>query len=623
MPCFLRMLSTRAIAVICLTAFFQLGMQAQAPVTVDSSFSSAWLVPATLRDASYTFSANSVFSGVYDTAFRPAQKPFLTFGTDLSRYWLKFKVQNNLPHPKTLVLRLNRKNIAYFQLWAKNPDSTLHDLGAVGASVHGDARFALSDGYHYAVTLPPGESEFLAASSNHIGAMYLALQLHSPDSFGLLTRQNMVLFGIFLGVLAVSFVFSLILFAQYRDVTYLLYGVYLLNILAREAYNYSADFGLLSHIGHQCVSYLIAATYGLFLRKFLQLWEMSPRMDKLVQAYVGGVVVSVALVWLLDGTGHLDILQHIFTVVNVFFILFTLNALYLSFRHFRRSPRARLALWAFLPLSMSFIAILLRNLAIIPAWPFIQHAVVLGFILEALVFTIGFSRWHRTVESDRKLLQLKLAVEQQEKQLAVQAAEQRVKDRIARDLHDDVAASMSGIRILSQVAHSQFSQKAPDAAPLLLQISQNAQSTLESISDLIWAVKPHADYLNDMADRMREYAVKMLDAKDIDYEMNIPRNLPMRDLDIETRRSIYLIFKEALNNAMKYSECSRINISLQVENERLNLRVADNGGGFDSAVARRGNGLMNMEKRARDIGGDFYITTAPGQGTDVRFSLPL
>ena len=107
MPCFLRMLSTKAIAVICLTAFFQLGMQAQARVTVDSAFSSAWLVPATLCDTSHTFSADNVFSGVYDTAFRPSQKPFLTFGTDLSRYWLKFRVQNNLSHPKMLVLRLN------------------------------------------------------------------------------------------------------------------------------------------------------------------------------------------------------------------------------------------------------------------------------------------------------------------------------------------------------------------------------------------------------------------------------------------------------------------------------------------------------------------------------------
>jgi len=616
-------LSIKAIAAICFTVFLQTGAWAQHPVPVDSFFMSAWVTPALLRDASHTFSAGGVFSGTFDTAFHLGQKSFLTFGTDLSRYWLRFEVQNNLPHSKTLVLRLNRKNIAYFQLWLKKPDGTLLDLGTVGAPTHNDARFALSDGYHYPVTLPPGKSEFLAATSNHIGAMYLALQLHSPDSFGLLTRQNMVLFGVFLGVLAVSFVFSLILFAQYRDVMYLLYGVYLLNILAREAYNYSADFSLLSHIGHQCVSYLIAATYGLFLRKFLQLWEMSPRMDKLVKGYVGGVIISVTVIWVLEKAGQQHALQYLFTVVNAFFILFTLNALYLSFRHFHRSPRARLALVAFLPLSMAFIAILLRNLAFIPAWPFIQHAVVLGFILEALVFTIGFSRWHRSVESDRRLLQLKLAVEQQEKQLAVQAAEQRVKDRIARDLHDDVAASMSSIRILSQVAHRQFAQKAPDAAPLLLQISQNAQSTLESISDLIWAVKPHADYLNDMADRMREYAVKMLDAKDIDYEMNIPRNLPMLDLDIETRRNIYLIFKEAVNNAMKYSQCSRISISLQVENECLNLCVADNGVGFDTVTAQRGNGLTNMEKRARDSAGQFQIKTAPGQGTAVRFSLPL
>jgi signal transduction histidine kinase len=86
-----------------------------------------------------------------------------------------------------------------------------------------------------------------------------------------------------------------------------------------------------------------------------------------------------------------------------------------------------------------------------------------------------------------------------------------------------------------------------------------------------------------MADRMREHAQKFLDAKDIDYQLNIPRNLPVMELDIEARRNAFLIFKEAINNAMKHSECTRMDISLLADLEKMTLLVADNGIGFNVA----------------------------------------
>ena len=100
-------------------------------------------------------------------------------------------------------------------------------------------------------------------------------------------------------------------------------------------------------------------------------------------------------------------------------------------------------------------------------------------------------------------------------------------------------------------------------------------------------------------------------------------DLPMRNLDISTRRNVYLIFKEAVNNAVKYSDCSRMDISLHVTEERLMLRIADNGKGFDTRTVERGNGLNNMLKRAADICGELTLSAAPGAGAAVQLSLPL
>ncbi|HNM20302.1 MAG TPA: sensor histidine kinase [Nitrospira sp.] len=317
-------------------------------------------------------------------------------------------------------------------------------------------------------------------------------------------------------------------------------------------------------------------------------------------------------------------MKYVFKATDIMNLVFTFVAIVTALALFRVSERAKITTLAFLPLAAGFIAILLRNMNVIPNFPLINQAVMLGFILEVAVFTFGFLFWHNRLENEREMLEMKLRVEQQEKQLAIQTAEQKVKDRIARDLHDDIAASMSGIRILSQVARQSVGNLSGNTAEILEQINSSAQNTLEGISDLIWAVKPNPDYLNDIADRMRAYAIKVFEAGDIQYKFDIARDLPILELDLETRRNLYLIFKEAVNNALKYSTCKNIRISMKVDNRMLRLIIEDDGKGFDPAAAQNsGNGLGNMALRAEDIGANFELLSAPGRGTRVEVSLPL
>mgnify|MGYP000955712441 CR=1 FL=1 len=223
---------------------------AQKLLTVNADFSSAWISPDWLQNTNGDISIDNIISGSYAGSFRPGKSPYMTFGTDQSPYWLHFIIRNTDSVSRSLVLRLNRKNIARFELWQKRPDgsSPLY-LGKVGADRHNDIRYELTDGFQFPVILPKGDSEFWAKTSNHIGSMYLNLGLYTPEDFGMVSRRNIILLGIFLGVMLVSFVFSLVLFIQYRDTMYVLYAIYILNILIRELYFYSVDFGLLSHLG--------------------------------------------------------------------------------------------------------------------------------------------------------------------------------------------------------------------------------------------------------------------------------------------------------------------------------------------------------------------------------------
>lgn len=613
-------LRTITLLVFCLYGF---GVMGQNSIDVGPEFFQHQLTPDVLRDQGHRLTLDSVRQAHWVSRFVSAGNPYFTVGADPSNWWLHVHVINHLATPKTLILRLNRKNFDEFRLYLQHPGGRIDSLGNTGAHFQQDPRFSLMDGYYYAVTLLPGDNQIWAEAYNRIGSMHLGLSLHSPDSFARLSRRQVWFFGLFCGVMLLSLMFGFLLLAQYRDLVYLLFLIYIINVLMRESYNYSADFGIIPIFQRNATSMLIGATFGLFFRQFLRLWEHSIRLDRVVKAYAGLIVVLALAVWQLAMYQRGEILKNVFWVVDGINLFFAFLALVVAVSFFRVSVRARILFVAYLPLAFAFIAILLRNLNLVPNYPLISQAVMLGFILEVFVLTVGFVYWHRYLETERRLLELKLAMEQQEKQLAVHAAEQRVKDRIARDLHDDLAASISSIRILSDVAQRHIAPEMPEAASLLEKISRSAKSTVESLSDLIWAVKPNPDFLNDIADRMREYAGRILDAQNIDYQIDIPRNLPVLDLNLEVRRNAYLIFKEAVNNAVKYSKCRNLVISLQIQHGELRLMVRDDGIGFDPDAATSGHGLANMARRAGDIGATLSITSKSGWGTQIDLALAV
>lgn len=595
------------------------------PAIVTPNFSNSFIKPLLLRDSTQLLNFDQVKEFGLER-YTESNTPYLTFGPDQSAWWLHFTIRNELESHKTMMLWLDRKNFDELKLWQQWPDSTINNFEEVGAKQYKNEKFGLTTGYYIPVTLMPGENVFWARASNKVGSMYLSLSLLTPDQFGLMSRKNVLLFGLFLGVMLVSLVFAAQLFVMYRDPMYMLYIAYVVVVLLREAYNHSAVVNLFPVMQRHSISFLMVATYGMFYRYFIRLWEINKWLDNITKWYLAFMIVLVGLFTILVSYEQGPLLNFVFTAVMISILFITALSAYIVILNYKRNTRARIVAIAFLPLAGAFILNLLRNINVIPNYPFLQYAVMWGFILEVLIFTVAFIRWHAVLEDDKKLLQMQLDVEQKSRTIAVQAAEQRVKDRIARDLHDDIAASMSGIRILSKVAHQQFADKAPDAAPILEQIGKSAQSTVESISDLIWSVKPHPDFLNDMADRLREYAGKVLESQNIEYQIDIPRNLPILDLEIEERRNIYLLFKEAINNAVKHSKCTDLKIAFQASESQVSLVVADNGIGFDLGPTLEkgiGQGLGNMKKRARDIGGELSINSEPGKGTEVSFVLQL
>jgi ligand-binding sensor domain-containing protein len=198
---------------------------------------------------------------------------------------------------------------------------------------------------------------------------------------------------------------------------------------------------------------------------------------------------------------------------------------------------------------------------------------------------------------------------------------ERMRTRIAGDLHDDIGANLTKISILSEVARRQPGD-GDEPGGALSTIARLARESVASMSDIVWAVDPRRDSLQDVVRRMRLHAEETCVARDIALEFVAPEGGLAASLGVDVRRDLYLIFKEALNNAARHSDCTHIRVTLTRERGRLSLSIRDNGHGFDAAAAHDGNGVLNMRRRAQARGATLDIASGPSAGTAVSLTLP-
>jgi signal transduction histidine kinase len=160
-------------------------------------------------------------------------------------------------------------------------------------------------------------------------------------------------------------------------------------------------------------------------------------------------------------------------------------------------------------------------------------------------------------------------------------------------------------------------QKSPAVVDELEQIGEAARKIIEVMSDIVWTINPNNDTFENIISRMGTLAYNLLKAKNIEHAFQADEILNETKLSLESRRNFYLIFKEALNNLVKYSNATRANITLINENGLIKLSVKDNGIGFDVAQTSKGNGLLNMKTRAEEMKAHLKIESVKRSGTNV------
>jgi signal transduction histidine kinase/ligand-binding sensor domain-containing protein len=200
---------------------------------------------------------------------------------------------------------------------------------------------------------------------------------------------------------------------------------------------------------------------------------------------------------------------------------------------------------------------------------------------------------------------------------------EKVRGRIARDLHDDMGSTLSTINILSEMAKMKVNKDTQKTSEYISKISDNSNRMMEAMDDIVWSINPMNDSMQRISARMREFATSVLEAKEIEVAFRVDEKVKDLRLDMESRRDFFLLFKEAVNNIAKYSRARNAEIDITVHAHRLVMQVKDNGIGFNVQEADSGNGLTNMRKRAESLRGHLTIDSVAGVGTKVRLEAPL
>ena len=198
-----------------------------------------------------------------------------------------------------------------------------------------------------------------------------------------------------------------------------------------------------------------------------------------------------------------------------------------------------------------------------------------------------------------------------------QHAVERERSRIARDIHDDLGASLNLIAVLGDLAKKEKTDERIE------KMSTTARQAVTSLDEIVWAVNPRNDTLAHLVDYAGQYATGYLRSAGIRCLLDVPEEMPASEVASDVRHNLFLVIKEGLQNIVKHSQATEVWLRVNTDEKTLHVVIEDNGRGFENGAADPwANGLRNMRDRVVEIGGECRVQSRVGIGTSINIELP-
>lgn len=352
----------------------------------------------------------------------------------------------------------------------------------------------------------------------------------------------------------------------------------------------------------QFVRYLIDAANNHFQLNRISIWT-----ERIILL---SVLISVPVI---QSANNTRLALPVYALVYMIILPAQLYILYTMIRHFTVYTGLVIAGTILLMVSMRYTFLSWIFFGVFPEKSISQGIVMAGVSLNFLFMNLSLIFRSKEIQNEKI-------------QLEIQKRDELNRQRmnISNDLHDDAGASLSSLYLYSTMAESAVGKDTQAAQKHLSRISKGLREVMENMNDIVWAVSRDDRNEKLFSSRIKDFAYELSDATGIDIHYHIDPELERLIKDVQVRRNLLLITKEALNNAMKHSGARQVTVSLHRNDDHLQLSVADDGCGFDPELSKSGHGLSTLKNRAESIGGKLSIDSSlQGKGTTITCTIPL
>jgi signal transduction histidine kinase len=547
------------------------------------------------EDPTHKFSEKDILSPDFQKNFQKTKLSIPNFGYTSSDIWLKFNLRNN--SSKHWFLEIDNPRINHLSFFLVKNNQIIHQT-KTGDSYPFNTYEIADRNLFFDLKMLQNESYTIYLKADCSEDLKIPMTFWEEKRlYQHLTDRNLI-WGIYFGFILLVSLYNFFLWLTIRDKSYLFYMLYVFTFGFLQAciYGYSFQYIWSNHfINNRSLMLSMCSSVFFMIHFLIHFWNLKINNPKLR-------IFAIKISWLsvLMVVITLFYYQNYFNIIGVLMILIAILWFFYEGMRLmlRKHKMATFSLLAFGSLMITAIIVVFKNLGILSAENQ-DYYLMSGSMIEISLFSLALGDKFRS--------------EQLEKE-----RQQHIRNEIAANLHDDLAASLSSLTMFSE-SNRRKSQKELNGNELIFsKISEKSRDILNLVRENVWEMNSRNDQSEEWLDRMIKFVVETLESKQIELNLNVSDEVRNMILPIDYRRDLYLFVKEAINNIAKHSEADLVKLSLYLQQNTLFLIIKDNGKGFDTNALSNGNGLLNFQNRAKNLKGQCEINSVIREGTEVR-----